>query len=377
MPELTETITERRRLTRNGIYHYLYEAETPRTKQDIAQALALSMPTVHQNLSELMQAGLVEPGKLLRSTGGRRATGLVIAANARFAVGVSISQHHFRFLASNLRMEEIAFQKTAAFTLQDSTELGRILATALEDFLDRFGLNRAKLLGVGIAVPGILDAAGQNILFAPTLRLRGIPAAALTAGLPYPVYIANDASAGGYAEWLAQKDRASLAYLSLENGVGGAVLLNGAPYEGLTNRSAEFGHICVEPNGRLCQCGKRGCLEAYCSAARLSDDLSISIEDFFAGLEAHNPTHETIWRDYLQHLALGIHNIRMVLDCPVVLGGFLTQYMGPCLPELGRMVAALSPFGADSSAVRLCRYPKRALPLGVALHYITEFVETL
>ena len=295
MAELAETITERRRLTRNRIYRFLAQAQQPRTKQEISQTLALSLPTVHQNLQELLEAGLVEHGGQQQSTGGRRATGMTLAANARFAVGVSVTQTRFRFLAANLRCEEIAYWKTDAFPSQDAAGLGRLLAQELEEFLTRFGLNRSKLLGVGIAVPGILDAGGSKIMFAPTMRLRGIETHVLTGQIPYPCFVCNDASAGGYAEWLAQEEKASIAYLSLENGVGGAVLLAGAPYDGLNGRSGEFGHLCVEPGGLPCKCGKRGCLEAYCSTARISDDLGITLEDFFDGLAAYNPTNESLW----------------------------------------------------------------------------------
>ena len=80
----------------------------------------------------------------------------------------------------------------------------------------------------------------------------------------------------------------SMAYLSLENGVGGAVLVNGDLYAGDNRRSGEFGHMCVEPGGLPCKCGKRGCLEAYCSARRISDDINITLKDFFAGVERHD-----------------------------------------------------------------------------------------
>ncbi|MDD6174877.1 MAG: ROK family transcriptional regulator [Firmicutes bacterium] len=375
--ELTGTVTERRRITRNKIYQYLYTASSPRSKQEIASDLLLSLPTVHQNLNELLEAGLVEAAGLQQSTGGRRATGLTIAANARFAVGISLTQNHLRFLAANLRMEEIAYQKTPLHKALQPETLGLLIAAELESFLDRFGLNRQRLLGVGIAVPGIFNTQGDQILLAPTMQLHGVSTALLTAALPYPCFVSNDATAGGYAEWFAQDSRESIAYLSLENGVGGALLLGGAPYHGTNGRSGEFGHICVEPGGLACKCGKRGCLEAYCSAARVSDDLGISLEDFFAGLAARNTTHEALWEDYLQHLAAGVSTIRMVLDCSVVLGGIMTQYLAPYLPRLRELAAAQNPFESSADYIRLCRYPKRATLLGVALHFIQDFIQSL
>lgn len=374
--ELTETITERRRMTRNSIYQYLYASPVPRSKQEIASHLSLSLPTVHQNLNELLEAGLVEPGGLQQSTGGRRATGLTAAANARFAVGVSLTQNHIRFLAENLHMEEIAYQKTPLRKTPRHEELGRQIAVGLESFLDQAGLDRQKLLGVGIAVPGIFNAQGDQILLAPTMQLHGVSTAQLTSALPYPHFVCNDATAGGYAEWFAQDSRESIAYLSLENGVGGALLLDGAPYNGTNGRSGEFGHICVEPGGLACKCGKRGCLEAYCSAARVSDDLGISLQDFFDGL-AHNAAHRALWQDYLQHLAAGINSIRMILDCIVVIGGVMTPYLAPYLPRLHELAAELNPFEGSAEYIRLCRHPRRATLLGVALHFIQDFIRSL
>ena len=377
MPNLAEPITERRKQTRNSIYQYMFYSDSPRSKQEIAAELSLSLPTVHQNLTELLDAGLVRRDGTQQSTGGRRPMQLTIAENAHFAVGVSIAENGLRFLAANLRMQEIAYRRTPRHIASEIDNLGRLLADELEVFLDEFGLNRSKMLGVGIAVPGVIDIEKEEIALAPTLHLRGISLRRITQHLSYPYYISNDATSGGYAEWFTRPAQSCMAYLSLENGVGGAVLLNGAPYEGVNRRSGEFGHMCVEPGGLTCKCGKIGCLETYCSTARLSDDLGITLEDFFESLELQNPTYRALWQDVLRHLAVGINNIRMALDCDVVLGGILTQYMEPYLPELKRLAASLNTFENNAEYVRLCRYPKRASMLGVALHFIKEFMESI
>lgn len=378
MEKLHEPATERRRMTRNSIYRYLYAAAGGRSKQDIADDLALSLPTVHQNLTELLKAGLVRTDGMSESTGGRRAMRLTVAENARFAVGVSISGDHFRILAANLRLEEIAYRKSTHPRTGSLGELGRYLVTELESFLDDFGLNRSKLLGVGIALPAILNADRTRILAAPTLHLQDSDLRPLAEAIPYPTLFSNDATSGGYAEWFARKENEeSMAYLSLEGGVGGAVLMNGAPYAGLNGRSGEFGHICVQPGGLPCQCGRQGCLEAYCSSARLSTDLGISVEQFFEGLSAGNPSYQTLWDSYLEHLAQGLAAIRMVLDCNIVLGGYLAQYLAPYLPELRRLTAQRDPFDEDAEYVHLCHYPKHAASLGVALNYINLFLEQL
>ena len=126
--------------------------------------------------------------------------------------------------------------------------------------LNRFGLNHKKLLGVGIALPAIFNIDRTCVVTAPTLNLKDQSIRPLICSIPYPVSVCNDATSGGYAEWYVQQDSDCMAYISLEGGVGGAILMNGIPYTGLNGRSGEFGHICVQPEGLSCKCGLRAWL---------------------------------------------------------------------------------------------------------------------
>lgn len=376
MKKLSLPPTERRRLTRNQIYQYIYKAPGC-SKQEIADSLNFSMPTVHQNLNELTQAGLVRIDGVGESTGGRRPLQLTINENARFSVGISVTDDHFRIIAANLRLDEIAYQKYPHPHCNNMKEMGNFLAADLENFLNRFGLNREKLLGVGIALPAIFNTDRTCVVAAPTLNLRDQSIRPLICSIPYPVSVCNDATSGGYAEWYVQQDSDCMAYISLEGGVGGAILMNGVPYTGLNGRSGEFGHICVQPEGLSCKCGLRGCLEAYCSSDRISTDLGISVEQFFAGLEAGNLAYQTLWKDYLNHLASALATIRMVFDCRIVLGGYVAQYLTPFLKELRGLTASRDPFDEEAEYISLCHYLKHAVPLGAALHFINLFVEEL
>ena len=376
MKKLSLPPTERRRLTRNQIYQYIYKAPGC-SKQEIADSLNFSMPTVHQNLNELTQAGLVRIDGVGESTGGRRPLQLTINENAHFSVGISVTDDHFRIIAANLRLDEIAHQKYPHPHCNNMKEMGNFLAADLENFLNRFGLNREKLLGVGIALPAIFNTDRTCVVTAPTLNLRDQSIRPLICSIPYPVSVCNDATSGGYAEWYVQQDSDCMAYISLEGGVGGAILMNGVPYTGLNGRSGEFGHICVQPEGLSCKCGLRGCLESYCSSDRISTDLGISVEQFFAGLEAGNLAYQTLWKDYLNHLASALATIRMVFDCRIVLGGYVAQYLTPFLKELRGLTASRDPFDEEAEYISFCHYLKHAVPLGAALHFINLFVEEL
>ena len=135
--------------------------------------------------------------------------------------------------------------------------------------------------------------------------------------------------------------------------------------------------MCVEWNGLPCSCGRRGCLEAYCSAKRLSSDLGISLPEFFSGLEAGNQEYAALWEDFKRHLIIGLHNIRMSLDCDIVLGGYLTEHLKPYLPELQEMLAEADPFEKECHYLRISRYSKDSSMLGVALTFIRDYLNSI
>lgn len=361
---------------RHRIYDSLYHSKAFCTRQTLAKECGISMPTLYQHLNDLMDDGLVRFSGKEKFTGGRRAQGLEIVPDARISIGISVTEQTIRLVAADLKLQELAFRELP-FDLVGymKAENDSALAAILETFLDDAAIDREVLLGVGITIPGVLNTDHTRILFAPTLKLRDMPLSLLTRDIPYPVYVDNDGSASGHAESFFCGDGGNLAYLSLENGVGGAVLINGQPYNGNNARSGEFGHICVQPGGLRCSCGKLGCLEAYCSPRRIEESFGATLEEFFRGVEEHNPEYENLFYDMLRHLATGIQTIRMILNCDVVIGGFVSEYLQPYLPLLRRYVEAGDPFQENADYVRLSRLRHHITPLGAALHFVRSFIE--
>ena len=362
---------------RSRIYHTLYNAREFYSRQALAAQCGISMPTLYQNLNELMEEGLVRYSGQERSTGGRRAQGLDIIPDARISVGLSLMGGAMRMVAADLRLQELAYKSISYGSDIALSEAESIIVDELETFLDEFGIAREKLLGVGITLPGIISPEHDRLLMAPSLGLRDMPLDSLIRRIPYPVYVENDGSASGHAECFVRRASENMAYLSLEIGIGGAVLIDGKPYEGEHLRSGEFGHICVEPGGLPCPCGKHGCLEAYCSASRIRKTFGVSVEEFFRGVEAHDPAYEALLYDMLRHLAIGVNNIHMVLDCDVVLGGFFSEFLQPYLPVLRQYVLSGNGINADADFVKLSTLRRHITPLGAALYFIRAFVNTI
>lgn len=373
-------ITDRRRQTRSNIYRYIYDAQGFCSRQSLARDLNLSLPTVYQNLSELMAAGLVRDSGQQKTTGGRKASGLSIVPDARVAVGISVTESRLRLVAADLLLHELAYQEAAIEPIVRFSDVGEQLSRVLERFLDDFQLDRKRLLGVGVALPAVMSPDSRRITAAPTLRLKDTSLEGLTHSIPYPTYVENDATSGGAAECFVRRSNQNMAYLSLENGVGGAILFGGAPYLGDHRRSGEFGHMCVEPGGIRCTCGRLGCLEAYCSPRRIRNAFGVTLNEFFVQLERSGPESEeykALWDNMLRHLAIGVYNIRMALDCDVVLGGFLSEFLSPYLPRLKEYVTGINPFEEETEYLHLSTLRKHTIPLGAALHFVVDFLEEI
>ena len=116
---------------RSRIYRILYESRGFSSKQSLARQCSVSMPTLYQNLNALMDDGLVRYSGEGISTGGRKAQGLEIVPDARFSVGISVTEHYLRLIAADLRLQELAFRTVpfdfVSFLTKDETSPDTIL----------------------------------------------------------------------------------------------------------------------------------------------------------------------------------------------------------------------------------------------------------
>ena len=341
----------------------------------IQNILSLSLPTVNQNLKELSSEGLIEFTGTFGSTGGRRPTIISLASKSFISIGAEISSSMIRFTAIDLLGERIGATRIMR-RFQDAPAYFESFAANLETFLNQNGIERRYITGVGISLPGIISLDSKLLETAPTLGVTQFPLSRFSEALPYPCLFDNDASAGGFAEQFGRDERKTMAYLSIEKGVGGAVFIDGKPYDGLNRRSAEFGHICVHPqNGILCSCGNTGCLEAHCSIDRLTADFGIPLEDFFMHLQRGEQPYTDRFQEYLSDLAVGIANIHMILDCDIVIGGQLTPFLEPYMPQLSAMVDRHSLQQFTNSYLSLSRLRTLTSSTGAALRWVQRLLE--
>ncbi|RBY79560.1 ROK family protein [Geodermatophilus sp. TF02-6] len=150
---------------------------------------------------------------------------------------------------------------------RDPAKIQEIIADVVEELR---AVHQVEAVGIGAA--GFVDAARSTVVFAPNLAWRDEPLRAeIEARCGLPVVVENDANAAAWAEarFGAGRGQDFLVILTLGTGLGGGVVVDGELYRGRLGIAAEFGHLTVEPGGRRCGCGGRGCWERYASGTAL------------------------------------------------------------------------------------------------------------
>ena len=139
----------------------------------------------------------------------------------------------------------------------------------------------------------------------------------------------------------------------LNRNLGGAIITNHQIHQGSSMHSGTIEHICINPDGPLCYCGNRGCLETYCSANALEQAAGMNIKDFFSLLrEKKSPQLTQIWKDYLHHLAFAMKNLNLIIDAPIIISGYLAPYfLEDDIAYLTKHINVSSPFALNKEHI--------------------------
>ena len=359
---------------RNNIFRFIYQ-EKKISKQEIARGLGLSMPTITQNLTELYNRGLIYTDGTFESTGGRKAKAIHCNMNAKHAIGIDITKNHISGVLVNLS-GELVYSLRLRLRFEPSEAYYRKLSALVDHVIESGKVSPETVLGVGVSIPAIIAKDNRTITYAPIVDVTTIYED-LKNYLTYPYAIFNDSKAGGYAELWHTRDVENMVYLSLSNSVGGAVLMNSDIFYGDQCHSGEFGHMTLEIDGRPCYCGKKGCVDAYCNAQNLSNHTDGDLKRFFELLEAGDEVCLAEWEKYVYYLAVAVNNLHNILDCDVILGGYVGGFMEKHVDGLRRLVAERSTFRTDGSFIKTCFFKYESSAVGAALYFIDEFINNI
>lgn len=363
---------------RQMIYQYV-RTNTSVSKQDIVVALQLSLPTVTQNLDYLKKQNLIDTSRKIKNTGGRNATAYTYIKEAKMAIGVYITAHHINAVAVDLSGNVTGIVKQQSQFALDDDEYLKKIGMVVKEVKRQAGISDENLLGVGIAVPGLVSDDGESVLYGMTLDFTGKTRAEIAKYIPYHNRLVHDSYAAGYAETWSDHRVKNGFYISLSNSVGGSIIINQSIYEGDTQKGGEIGHMVVVPKGgERCYCGRYGCFDTVCRASILDQYTDGNLEEFFVLLKAEDKTAEALWDEYLDNLAVAVHNMRILFDGVIIVGGYVGAYIGDYMDELCARVDAHNPFDdCAKDYLMQCRYKIEATAAGAAIFFIDNFLNSI
>ncbi len=297
---------------------------------DLYVRINKSFPLITKLLNELMEEGLVIETGYATSTGGRRPLTYAIKEEMMYVVSVAMDQFVTRVTIMDMENKSITAVQKIELDLAGNEKTLPILIEKIENTIELSGISKSKILGVGIGMPGFVNAAkGINYTF-----LKGPHKSishAISEKVGIPVYIDNDSSLVALAEqrFGAAIDKKNAMVINVGWGIGLGLILNGQLFRGHDGFAGEFSHIPLFNNGKLCSCGKSGCLETETS-------LITIIEKAKEGLKSGRLSKLTA--PFSEHLEQSIENI---LDAAQHGDRFAVELFTEAGYNIGRGVAIL------------------------------------
>lgn len=344
------------------------------TKHEIATLLDLSLPTVTLNVQQLKANNLITEQSSDISSGGRKPQLLCFNYDARVSVGLEISQNHNRLVLINLK-NKLIDERHIRVPFTNTKVYWEGVSERVRNIISENNIIEDRVLGIGVAAPGTVKHDEGIIEFAPTLSLRNFHYEKLKEFFDIPVLVENEANAAGFAEVWNRKVIQDAVYISITKGVGGAVIVNNKLFFGKNNRCGEFGHMTLIPGGANCSCGRKGCFEAYCSTKVLTNYSNGDIDAFFTEKEKGNKEINEVWDKYLDHLAIGISNIKMAFDTEIIVGGDLDLYLRADYSRLHEKVKARFIYEDSKPLFIVSNIGKNASAIGSALLLVSDFLK--
>ncbi len=264
-------------LKRNIIAYMAVHGES--TLSELTKELHISVPTMTKLVQELVEENIVTDLGKVETPGGRRPNIFGLATSAIYFAGVYVGRDNMRFVITDLQNNIIVEHSDPSFELQDRPQCFERICNATEQFIAGCGVERDKILGMGLCLVGRVnpDTGRSYKYFTSTDQsLREL----LEERIGLHVLVENDTRARCYAEYTygRSKDESNVIYLHLGRGVAIGIVMDSKLYYGKSGFAGEFGHIPFFDNEIICSCGKKGCLETEVSGIAIEEKMCRQIE---------------------------------------------------------------------------------------------------
>lgn len=303
--------------------------EGPISRAQIARGTGLSAATVSGLVSELIDDDLIFEREEGDSSGGRRPVLLSLNPSGGYVMGIKLMEDHLIAALTNLEAN-VVDSINVPFNSTEPEEVVQAIGDGVSHLLAQNEIPSTKLFGVGVGLAGIVDQETGILRLSPIFGWQGLPFGKMVQNkLQVPVYIDNDVNTVTLTEkWFGMaRDIDHFLTVTIGRGVGLGIVSNGRLYRG-RGGAGEFGHVVVDPDGELCSCGKRGCLETFVAdpnllkKAKANSDLKKqvrTIDDLRTLAAEGNQTARRIYALAGEMLGRGIANLINIFDPQMII----------------------------------------------------------
>lgn len=332
---------------RRSVLNYIRKNRTA-TKAGLASVTGLTFMAIKKILEELEGLGLIRCDEMEGGGVGRKAVSYAINENYRYTIGIHINKFVTSVAVLNLCGDVVEVKRFSM--LKENQSQNAFMEQVIEsvkEVVRKSGIAKEMFLGIGVGVPGPVDVQNGVVLTPPNVpMLNYLPLKdILEERFDCKVYVQKDTNVIAFGEyWYGDdKDTYDLTYIDVDMGIGSGSIIDGRINIGANSIAGEFGHITLDLNGPLCNCGKKGCLEAMSSGLAVLRDLKgevekdpkhplyekrehLKIEDVFEMADKRDLLTISILNQSAYYVGVAISNLINVLDPRrIVLGGILIQ----------------------------------------------------
>lgn len=298
------------------------------SRVSLAKEMNLTQAAMTKRINPLIDSGLIEEVNLIDTGSGRKPKQLELASNKFSIVAGRINRDYVIAAVFSLKGELIHEIST---TFDRNAQPEDVFETFKDMLADVMRYTSSKILGIGVAVPGPFNMFTNTVTlisgFAGWNRvdIKG----ELESRFNLPVFLEQDANCGALAELWCRKDNRynDIVYVTADRGVGSGLVVDGRIYHGHVGYAGEFGHMSINYDGPLCECGNHGCLELYCSTTALEkrykelsgSDVIVKLPQIFELVKKGDETARKAYDEILKYLAFGCASIVNVMNPDVII----------------------------------------------------------
>lgn len=316
----------------------LIRTQGPINRAELAARTGLSIPTIMKIMDDFSQSGLITISGKRASTGGKRPELYEFAKKARYMAGMDIGRDRVKCIVMDLTGEVFIQRSMDTGETCPASELIRRLVAFADRTIKESEAAPDQLLGLGIGMPGVLDAQSQEVIFSPDFDWAHVDLRTpFQQAFKMPVLLenANRMLAVGEQWFGAGRDARYMMCINLGHGIGSAVVHEGELYRGQSGSSGEIGHMVLEPNGPLCACGNHGCLEALASGNAIAKKSGLEARLVFEAARGGDPKALAMVDQVTDYIGQAVASVINVFDpeCMIFAGG-LTKSSDILMPRL-------------------------------------------